>query len=302
MLQQFRTRHWEAIAGYLFISPWWIGFLVFTVGPFIASFVLSFTEWNLIKPPQFVGLQNYIDLFQDKLFWQALKVTTVYSLGRVPLGIIIGLAAALLLNQKVRLQSFWRVVYYMPVVLPGVAVSMLWLWIFNPQYGVLNGLLWDVFRIEGPKWLQDETWVLPSLMMMAVWGMLGRNMIVYLSGLNSIAGELYEVADIDGANNWRKFWNITLPMLSPIIFFNLIMGLIDSFKLFTQAYVMTQGGPRFASLFYVYYLWQHAFQRFHMGYASAMAWVFLFVVMALTLIVFRSSKTWVYYEGTLAGK
>ena len=296
------TKNWEAIAGYLFISPWWIGFLIFTVGPLIASFALSFTEWNLIKPPQFVGLQNYIDLLKDELFWQSLKVTTVYAMGRVPLGIIIGLAAALLLNQKVRLQSFWRVVYYMPVVLPAVAVSMLWLWIFNPQYGVLNGLLWDLFRIQGPAWLQDETWVLPSLMMMAVWGMLGRNMIVYLSGLNSIAGDLYEVADIDGASSWMKFWKITLPMLSPIIFFNLVMGLIDSFKLFTQAYVMTEGGPRNASLFYVYYLYQHAFKWFHMGYASALAWVFLFVVMALTLVVFRSSKTWVYYEGTLAGK
>ena len=296
------AKNWEAIAGYLFISPWWIGFLIFTVGPLIASFALSFTEWNLIKPPRFVGLQNYIDLLKDELFWQALKVTTIYSLGRVPLGIIIGLAAALLLNQKVRLQSFWRVVYYMPVVLPAVAVSMLWLWIFNPQYGVLNGLLWDLFRIQGPAWIQDETWVLPSLMMMAVWGMLGRNMIVYLSGLNSIAGDLYEVADIDGASSWMKFWKITLPMLSPIIFFNLVMGLIDSFKLFTQAYVMTEGGPRNASLFYVYYLYQHAFKWFHMGYASALAWVFLFVVMALTLAVFRSSKTWVYYEGTLAGK
>jgi len=296
------AKNWEAIAGYLFISPWWIGFLIFTVGPLIASFALSFTEWNLIKPPRFVGLQNYIDLLKDELFWQALKVTTIYSLGRVPLGIIIGLAAALLLNQKVRLQSFWRVVYYMPVVLPAVAVSMLWLWIFNPQYGVLNGLLWDLFRIQGPAWIQDETWVLPSLMMMAVWGMLGRNMIVYLSGLNSIAGDLYEVADIDGASSWMKFWKITLPMLSPIIFFNLVMGLIDSFKLFTQAYVMTEGGPRNASLFYVYYLYQHAFKWFHMGYASALAWVFLFVVMALTLVVFRSSKTWVYYEGTLAGK
>jgi len=296
------AKNWEAIAGYLFISPWWIGFLIFTVGSLIASFALSFTEWNLIKPPRFVGLQNYIDLLKDELFWQALKVTTIYSLGRVPLGIIIGLAAALLLNQKVRLQSFWRVVYYMPVVLPAVAVSMLWLWIFNPQYGVLNGLLWDLFRIQGPAWIQDETWVLPSLMMMAVWGMLGRNMIVYLSGLNSIAGDLYEVADIDGASSWMKFWKITLPMLSPIIFFNLVMGLIDSFKLFTQAYVMTEGGPRNASLFYVYYLYQHAFKWFHMGYASALAWVFLFVVMALTLVVFRSSKTWVYYEGTLAGK
>jgi multiple sugar transport system permease protein len=187
----------------------------------------------------------------------------------------------------------------MPVVLPPIAVSMLWMWIFNPDFGILNGILWTLFGIHGPAYLQDEFWVLPSLMMMAVWGMLGRNMIIYLSGLQSVAPELYEAADIDGANAWHKFFRITLPMLTPIIFFNLVMGLMDSFKLFTQAYVMTQGGPRYASLFYVYYLYQHAFQRFHMGYASAMAWVFFLILMGLTVLVFRSSKAWVYYESSL---
>ncbi len=289
----------EAVSGYLFISPWIIGFLIFTLGPFLASLVLSFTEWDLIGQPKFNGLDNYVALAKDPLFWQALKVTAVYSLGRVPLGIIIGLAAALLLNQNVKFIGIWRVVYYMPVVLPPVAVSMLWMWIYNPDYGILNGILWALFGIHGPAWLADEFWVLPSLMMMAVWGMLGRNMIIYLSGLKSVAPEMYEAADIDGANSWHKFLMITVPMMTPIIFFNLVMGLMDSFKLFTQAYVMTQGGPRYASLFYVYYLYQHAFQRFHMGYASAMAWVFFLILMIFTALVFRSSKWWVYYESTL---
>ncbi|MBI4786278.1 MAG: sugar ABC transporter permease [Chloroflexi bacterium] len=294
-----KMRKGEWLTGYLFISPWIIGFLVFTLGPFMASLALSFTEWDLIGQPSFIGLDNYIQLGKDPLFWQALKVTAVYSLGRVPLGIVIGLAAALLLNQNVKLIGFWRVIYYMPVVLPPVAVSMLWMWIYNPDFGILNGILWTLFGIHGPAWLQDEFWVLPSLMMMAVWGMLGRNMIIYLSGLKSVAPELYEAAAIDGANAWHKFVKITIPMLTPIIFFNLIMGLMDSFKLFTQAYVMTQGGPRYSSLFYVYYLYQHAFQRFHMGYASAMAWVFFLVLLIFTALVFRSSKLWVYYESTL---
>jgi len=297
--QGFKTPEW--LSGYLFISPWIIGFMIFTLGPFMASLGFSFTEWDLIGQPKFTGVDNYLKLWNDPLFWQSLKVTTIYAIGRVPLGIIIGLAAALLLNQNVRLLGMWRVIYYMPVVLPPVAVSMLWMWIYNPDYGILNGVLWSAFGIHGPAWLQDEFWVLPSLMMMAVWGMLGKNMIVYLSGLKSIASEMYEAAAIDGANAWQKFLSITVPMMTPIIFFNLIMGLMDSFKLFTQAYVMTGGGPRYASLFYVYYLYQHAFQRFHMGYASAMAWVFFLILMVFTLLVFRSSKFWVYYESTVKG-
>jgi multiple sugar transport system permease protein len=297
--RRFSVKISEALTGYLFISPWIVGFTVFTLGPFIASLALSFMEWNLIKSPEFIGFDNYTALFNDPLFWQSLKVTTVYALGRVPLGIIVGLAAALLLNQKVKFVGLWRVVYYMPVVLPPIAVSLLWMWIFNPDYGILNGILW-LFGIRGPAWLQDEATVLPSLMMMAVWGMMGRYMIVYLSGLQSIAQEMYEAANIDGANAIQKFFKITIPMMTPIIFFNLVMGMMDSFKLFTQAFVMTGGGPRYASLFYVYYLFQHAFQRFHMGYASAMAWVFFLIIMAFTLLVFRSSKAWVYYEGTIA--
>lgn len=302
MGRRLNARRLESLAGYLFISPWIIGFLVFTLGPMLASLILSLTKWDLIGSPSFISLGNYNRLIHDRLFWQALKVTTVYACGRVPLGIIVGLAAALLLNQKVKGVGLWRLIYYMPVVLPPVAVSLLWMWIYNPEFGVLNWILWTFFRIQGPAWLQDETWVLPSLMTMAIWGMLGRNMIIYLSGLRGVSQELYDAANIDGASPRQKLFRITLPLLTPIIFFNLIIGLVDSFKLFTQAYVMTGGGPRNASLFYVYYLYQHAFERFRMGYASALAWVFFLIIMFFTVLIFRSSRTWVYYEGTLKGK
>ncbi len=298
-LQNLNMRQRENLAGYLFISPWVIGFLIFMLGPLLATIGLSFYRWDLLRTPRFVGIDNYYRLFTDRLFWQSLKVTIVYGLGRVPLGIITGLAVAMLLNQRVKLLGMWRVIYYMPVVLPPVAISLLWMWIYNPQYGLLNGLLWKVFGIQGPAWLQSTTWVLPSLMVMAVWSAMGRNMLVYLSGLKSISEELYDASKIDGANAWQRFFSITLPMLSPIIFFNLVTGLIDTFKLFTQAYVMTQGGPRNASLFVYYYLYQHAFQRFRMGYASAMAVAVFFVIMGFTLLIIRSSKAWVYYEGEL---
>lgn len=289
----------ESLAGYLCVSIWVIGFLIFSLGPMLATIVLSFYKWDLIGSPRFINVDNYTKLFNDELFWQSIKVTVVYGLGRVPLGIIAGLLTAMLLNQKVKLLGMWRIIYYMPVVLPPVAISLLWMWIYNPRYGVLNGILWNFFGIQGPAWLQSTTWVLPSLMLMAVWAALGRNMLIYLSGLQSIAQDLYDAANVDGAGIWRKFMSITIPMLSPIIFFNLITGMIDTFQLFTQAYVMTEGGPRNASLFFSYYLFQHGFQRFNMGYASSMAVVVTILIILLTLLVFRSSKVWVYYDGEL---
>ena len=298
-VSKLSMRQWESLSGYLFISPWVVGFLIFMLGPLLATIVLSFYKWDLLRSPEFVGLANYQKLFSDPLFGQSLKVTVVYGLGRVPLGIITGLAAAMLLNQNVKFQGFWRILYYMPVVLPPVAISLLWMWIYNPQYGLLNGFLWGAFGIVGPSWLNSTFWVLPSLMLMAVWSAMGRNMLIYLSGLQSISEELYGAAKIDGANAWQKFRAITIPLLTPIIFFNLITGLIDTFQLFSQAYVMTQGGPRNASLFIYYYLFQNAFQRFKMGYASAMAVIVFIIIMAITLLVIRSSNAWVYYEGEL---
>lgn len=290
------THQQEALSGWLFISPWVIGFLIFVLGPMLAMVYLSFNRWDLVGDIRWVGIRNYERLIDDRLFIQSLKVTVLYGLGRVPLGIIVALGAALILNQKIRFVGIWRVIYYMPVVLPSVAVSLVWMWIYNPRYGVLNGLIRRVFGVEGPQWLGDPALVLPSLMMMAIWVAAGRNMIIYLSGLQGISQELYDAGDIDGAGAWSKFWKITLPLLTPVIFFNLVTGMIDTFKLFTQAYVMTGGGPRNASLFFAYYLYQNAFQQFRMGYASALAVVVFIIILVLTILVFRWSRAWVFYE------
>jgi len=285
----------EAIECYLFILPVCLGVLVFTLGPIIASFYLSFTEYNIIGAPEWVGGNNYVALMQDPLFWQSLKVTAVYVVLRLPLGLVLALMIALLMNQKVKGIVFFRMAYYLPSVVSGVAVSLLWVWIFNPDFGILNTLL-SYVGIEGPAWLFDETWALPSIVLMSLWGV-GGSMLIYLAGLQGIPTDLYEAAEIDGGGRWATFWHITLPMLSSVIFFNLVMGMIRSFQIFTPAYVMTKGGPNFATLFYNLYLFQNAFQYLYMGRASAMAWVLLAIVLLLTLLVIKSSPMWVFYQG-----
>ena len=296
------ARRREALTGYFFTSPWILGFLIFVIGPMIGLLWLSFHRWDLIGDPREVGFRNYERLFRDRLFLKSMEVTIVYGLGRVPLGIFVALGTALLLNnRRIKFIGIWRTIYYMPVVLPPVAISLVWMWIYNPRYGILNSTIQQVLGLPGPRWLDDPALVLPSLMIMAVWVAAGRNMIIYLSGLQGISEELYEASSIDGAGYWRQFWRITLPLLTPVIFFNLITGMIDTFKLFTQAYVMTEGGPRNQSLFFTYYLYQKGFEQYSMGYASAMAVVVFIIIMALTLLVFRWSKAWVFYEGELTG-
>ena len=300
--QGLSARAREALNGYLFISPWVLGFLIFVIGPMIGLIWLSFHRWDLIGDPRHVGLRNFERLFRDRLFLKSMEVTIIYGLGRVPLGIIVALGTALLLNnRRIKFIGIWRTIYYMPVVLPPVAISLVWMWIYNPRYGILNTMIQQFLGIPGPRWLDDAALVLPSLMIMAVWAAAGRNMIIYLSGLQGISNELYEASAIDGAGYWRQFFRITLPLLTPVIFFNLITGMIDTFKLFTQAYVMTEGGPRNQSLFFTYYLFQKGFMQYQMGYASAMAVVVFIIIMALTLLVFRWSKAWVFYEGELSG-
>ncbi len=291
----------ESIAGYLFVAPWLIGFLIFTLGPLIASMIFSTWEWDLLTTPKFVGYDNYVKLWNDELFWQSLKVTAIYSFARIPLVLALGLTLAALLNQKIRALGFFRTMFYVPTVLPGVAVSLLWIWILNGDYGIMNWMLKIFFGIQGPNWLQSEFWVLPALILMSLWA-IGQNMLVYLAGLQGIPTELYESAVIDGANFWQRFIHITIPMISPVIFYNLIITLINSFETFTQGYVMTGGGPMNASLFYILYLFNNAFRYFQMGYASALAWIFFVILMFFTVLIFRSSKTWVHYEGTLKGK
>ncbi|NPV09344.1 MAG: sugar ABC transporter permease [Anaerolineae bacterium] len=280
---------------YAFISPWFIGFVVFTAGPILASIYFSFTVYDVMRPPDWTGLSNYSSLLADRLFWQSLRVTALYSAGSVPLGILASLTVALLLNRDIYGVAGFRTIFYLPSVISGVAVSLLWMWIFNPDFGILNYALWKLFRIQGPAWIMSERWVIPSLIFMSLWG-IGGGIVIYLAGLQGIPTELYEAASIDGAGSWTKLLRITLPMMSPVILFNLVTGIIGSFQVFTQAYVMTAGGPHNASLFYVLYLYRNAFYYFRMGFASALAWVLFIIILVLTLLVFRSSPLWVYYE------
>lgn len=286
----------EAIWFYALISPWLIGFLVFVLGPMIASFVISLTKWDLLTPAKYVGFKNYNKALNlDPLFWQSLKVTVVYSVFSVPLGLIFSLALALLLNQAAWGMRLFRTIFYMPAVVSGVSVMVLWMWIFNPQIGLLNTIL-GYFGIAGPGWIFDPQWAMPSLIIMSLWS-IGGGMIIWLAGLKGISPMLYEAANLDGANTWQKFRNVTVPMLTPTIFFNLVMGIVGALQTFGQAYVMTKGGPMNSTLFFNYYLFQNAFENFNMGYASALAWFLFLIILVLTLVVVKSSDAWVYYEG-----
>jgi multiple sugar transport system permease protein len=291
-------RRREALVGYLFILPAVIGFLLFTAGPILASLALSLTDFNIITPPTWIGLQNYRDLVADPLFWQSVTVTVKYAAFALPLGLVLALALAVLLNQKVRWVAFWRTIYYLPAVVSGAAIAVLWSWILNPEFGIVN-LVLRAAGITGPNWLGDPRTALPSLVLVGLWGV-GGSVVIYLAGLQGIPTDLYDAAKVDGANAWQRFTNVTLPMLSPVIFFNLVIGLIAAFQFFTEPFVMTDGGPQNSTLTYMLYLYRNAFDYLRMGYASALAWVFFVVVLLLTLAVFRSSPMWVHYEGQKA--
>lgn len=294
-------RQREAIAGYICITPWLVGFLIFTVWAMAYSFTLSFKKTDMLTPAQFVGAANYVKLLTaDALFWKSLYNTAYYTLVSVPLRMVGGLVIAMLMNQEIRGIAWFRTIYYLPMVVSGVAVSLLWLWLLHPNYGLVNFVLVKL-GLPAVPWLYSETWVMPALILMSLWWM-GENMIIYLAGLKGIPTHLYEAAVIDGAGVWHKFLHITLPMLSPTLFFTLVMGIIYSFQVFTQSYIMTQGGPNNASLTYVLYLYRTAFQKFHMGYASALAWILFIIIMLVTFMVFKSSPLWVYYEGEIRNR
>lgn len=291
----------EMIEGYLFISPWIIGFIVFIAGPLCASLILSFCEWGFLSPPKLIGTKNYINLFEkDPLFLQSLRVTLRYVLISVPLGTVGSLLLAILMNQKLKCISLFRTAYYLPAVVSGVAIALVWMWVFNADFGILNYLLGKL-GIVGPRWLFSRTWGLPALIIINVWKLMPSNMIIYLVGLQSIPEHFYEAAEIDGANWWVKFWKITLPLITPIIFFNLVINLINSFQMFTESYVMTGGGPANATLSYGLYLYRVAFEYFDMGYACALAWVLFVIILLCTLLVLKSSPFWVYYEAEVRG-
>lgn len=280
--------------GYICILPWIIGFLGFTAGPIVFSLWVSFNEYDVLSPPKFTGIDNYIDMVNDELFWQALKVTTIYVLGAVPIGVVAGYALALLLNQKVTGLSVWRTAFYMPAVVPGLATAYLFAWMFNSDIGLINGAL-RVIGIQGPQWFGSREWVLPAFMLMHIWAA-GGGLILYLAALQGVPTTLYDAAVVDGANAWHKFWNVTLPMTSPVVFFVFLTGMIASFQVFTAGYIVTGGGPANASLFYVLYLYRSGWQHFEMGYAASLAWVLFLIIMLLTLLSLRASQRMVYYE------
>jgi len=291
----------EVLWGYVFVGPWILGFLIFTLGPVLASLGLSFMDYELISAPTWRGLRRYAELItQDRLFGVSLYNTIFYTLFSVPLGIIVAFSLALLLNVQLPGMNVYRTVFYLPAVTAGVAVSLLWIWLFNPQFGLINYLLRSL-GLPGPGWLVDPVWAKPAFILMSVWGV-GGTVVIFLAGLQGVPRSLYEAAEIDGANTLQRFRHVTIPMMTPVIFFNMIVGIIGSFQVFTSAYVMTQGGPRDATLFYVLYLFKQGFKLLRMGYAAAMAWILFVIIIVLTLIQLRLSRKWVYYEGELAGE
>lgn len=288
-------REREAIAGYLAILPWFLGFLLFAAGPIVASFVLMFMRWEVITPPRWTGTTNFQALVADPLVRTSLENTLFYTALAVPLNLAAALVAASLLNVGVRGTNVYRAIIYLPSQMPLAASAILWFFIFSPTYGLANAVL-DWFGIPSQQWLWDVNLVKVSLVIMAVWSF-GSAMIIFLAGLQGIPATLYEAAQIDGATTWARFTRITLPMLSPTIFFNLIVGIIGSFQVFTSVFIMTNGGPGNASLMLVLYIYRNAFQNFKMGYASVLAWVLFCIVLVLTLLQFVLSRRWVYYEG-----
>jgi multiple sugar transport system permease protein len=287
-------RRFETRWGILMALPAILGFAIFTVGPMVASFVFSLTDWQVGGTPTFVGLDNYTTMAGDGLFWQSLSVTTYYTLGAVPLTLIVSFAVAMLLNQKARGLSIWRTIFYLPTLVPAIANVVLWIWIFNPDFGLLNSLLRQA-GLPTSQWVYSEEMAIPSLIIMSTWGF-GNTMVIFLAGLQGVPRHLYEAVSIDGGGPLRRFWHVTLPMMTPTIFYNLVVGVVGTFQAFNQAYVMTEGGPDHATLFYVYYLFRKAFTESEMGYASALAWVLFMIIMVVTFLMFRNARRWVYYE------
>ncbi len=286
----------EAIEGYLGILPWLLGLIFFTAGPMVASAVLSLTNWDIVRAPVWIGLGNYVELFTaDPLFWTSLRVTLTYVVFAVPLQIVFGVALALLLNMQLRGMHLFRTLFYIPAVLSGVAIALMFMWVLQPDYGAVNSAL-ALVGIEGPGWFWDPAWALPSIVLMSLWRAGATGGVIYLAGLQNISPHLYDAARVDGASAWHRFWRITLPLLTPTIFFQLVVGLIDAFRVFAEVYVITQGGPLKATFFYMLYLFQVGFQDFHMGYASALAWVLILITALVGVITFKTSDRWVYYE------
>lgn len=288
----------QTLAGWLFAMPWLIGFAVFTLGPMIMSLILSFYEYDVLRPPFFIGTENFVRMFDggrdSALFWKSLYNTFYMVVIGVPATLVVALASALLLNIRVKGIALYRTCFYVPSIVPLVANSMLWTWILNSRHGILN-LAINALGLEGPAWLASPEWSKPAMILMSVWQS-GSTMLVFLAGLQGIPAELYEAAEVDGAPKWQQLFRITLPLLTPTIFFNLVMSIISTMQIFVRGYIMTAGGPADSTLFYVLNLYFNAFRYFRMGYASALAWILFVIILALTLIQLRLSRRWVHYD------
>ena len=292
-----RVARQQERAAYLFLLPWLLGLLLFTGGPILASLAISVTNWNLLTTPQFVGLENYTEMASDWNFWQSVRVTLRYVLLSTPLFLVVGLALALLLNMKVKGIGVFRTLLFLPSVLPGVATAVLFVTLLNPDLGVVNWILRGIGIADPPRWFLSPTWAVPSVVLVGLWG-IGGGAIIYLAGLQNINPQLYEAAAIDGAGPLRRFWDVTIPMLTPTLFFVLITSLIGAFQVFDTAFVLggSRGGTSESLLFYLLNMWNEAFRNGRLGYGSALGWVLIIVAAVLILVLFRTADRWVYYE------
>jgi len=288
----------RALWGYVFLLPWALGLLIFTLGPIFASAYFGFTEYDVLSPPKWIGLANYRRAFlQDELFWPSLGRTFRYSIVVVPVGIVGSLVLALLLNQNVAGTNLFRTFFFLPSLTPAVALALLWKWLLHPTVGPVNVMLSWV-GIEGPAWMASKQWAMTALIIISLWGGIGGGrMMIFLAGLQGVPRELYEAAEIDGASAWHKFWAVTLPMISPTMFFNLILGIIGALQVFTLAYVATAGGPSYSTWFFALHIYRQSFEYYRMGYGSALAWIFVVILLVFTYAQLNLSKRWVYYAG-----
>jgi len=288
----------QAKWGYIFLTPWLLGLIIFWIGPILASAYFSLMEYDVLSPPQYIGIDNYVRAFTgDKLFWPSLWRTLYYSLVSVPIGVFGSLLLAIVLNQKIKGTNVFRTLFFLPHLTPAVALAVLWIWLFHPSVGPIN-LMLGWIGVDGPGWLTAKQWALPALIIISLWAGLGGNtMLIFLAGLQGVPQELMEAAEIDGAGPFSKFRNVTLPMISPTLLFNIILGIIGALKVFTLAFVATQGGPSYSTWFYALHIYQQAFAYFRMGYGAALAWVFVLVLLIFTYLQLNLSRRWVYYAG-----
>lgn len=290
-------RHRYDLEGYLFLAPDLIGTLIFSVGPVLAALALGFFAWDILTPARFVGLDNYKRLlFDDPVFREVLANTSMYVLGSVPVRTVLALFLAIALNQGIRGVSFFRGAVFLPTITSAVAAAVVWRWIYEPNFGLLNSFLYSIGVTHPPNWLSSPVWAMPALILLGIWQGLGFQMVIFLAGLQQIPKHLYEAASLDGAGRWKSFRHITLPLISPTMFFVVVISIIGSYQVFDQAFILTDGGPGYATTTLVYYVYTYAFQFFKMGYAAAIAWFLFMIVFILTLIQFRLQRRWVHYE------